>query len=208
MIGWILFAGLALLTFAAIWAMARPGKAGLQVLGAALLVAAAGYAWQGHPGLMGHPVTPAQTKPKLDTVFADERKDWMYTVGRDAEVLSAADTLIAGGDADYAAGIIRGQLAHEPKSPMLWMGLGNALVHYSDGAVTPAARYAYERAAALSPADPAPYYFLGMAYAMSGDFAAAGKLWAQIVDKAPADAPWRAKVAFKLELLRRLRLTN
>jgi tetratricopeptide (TPR) repeat protein len=208
MIGWLIFLVFALAAGVGLWWFAGRGTLVAQLLGAMLMVAAAGYAWQGHPGLAGHAVTPADVPTPTDPAFAEERKEWMYGVGRNAELLDTADTLIRNGDADYAIGILRGAIAREPKDAMLWMGLGNALFQYGGHSVTPAARYAYERAAQLAPRNPAPVYFLGLAYALSGDLATADMLWTRLIAAAPADAPWRELVATKLLILRRLRLSD
>jgi cytochrome c-type biogenesis protein CcmH len=205
MSGWLIFLLFALVAGGALWFFAGRGALVAQLLGATLMVAAAGYAWQGHPGLAGHAVSPSDAPAPTDPAFAQERKDWMYGVGRDAEVLDTADTLIRNGDADYAVGILRGAITREPKDAMLWIGLGNALVQYGGHVVTPAARYAYDRAAMLAPGNPAPRYFLGLAYALSGDLATADMLWTTLVRDAPSGAAWRPRVAAKLLILRRLR---
>lgn len=209
MIGWLIFAGLAAAVALALWWWRRPDKAAWQLIGAALLVAAAGYAWQGHPALGGHPVSP-EDKPPSPTVavFAAERGQWMDAVGPDADVLTSADSWLARGQPDYAVAILKSYLVQRPRSTMLWLGLGNALVQYADGIVTPAARYAFDRAAALSPNSPAPAYFLGLDYALSGDFDTAAKLWQPILATAPTEAPWRMRLAARLELIRKLGLVK
>lgn len=58
--GWLLFALLAGLTGLALHASGRCSRQALELCGAALLVAAAGYAWQGSPDLPGQPVGAAQ----------------------------------------------------------------------------------------------------------------------------------------------------
>lgn len=208
MIGWLIFLSFAGVLGVALWWFAGRSALVGQLVGAMLMVAAAGYAWQGHPGLAGHAVSPADVPTPTDPAFAQERKDWMYGVGRDAEVLDTADTLIRNGDADYAIGILRGAIAHEPKDAMLWIGLGNALVQYGGHVVTPAAHYAYDRAAQLAPDNPAPRYFLGLADALSGDLASADMLWTKLLADAPAGAAWRPRVAAKLLILRRLRASD
>lgn len=203
--GWAALILFALGVGVALWAIVRPGRAVAELILAALLVAVAGYAWQGSPALPGSPAPPRGDRPPPVTGFAEERAGWMAQVGPEAQLLDSADALIGRDDADYAAGILKGAIARQPGSPALWMGLGNALVAFADGMVTPAARYAYERASALAPADPAPAYFLGLAYAQSGDLDNAGRMWRSLLAHAPADAPWRPKVAQKLAMLDRAR---
>jgi len=88
---------------------------------------------------------------------------------------------------------------------MLWLGLGNALQAQADGMVTPPARYAFERAAAVAPHHPAPPYFLGLAYLQMGDVEGANKIWHDLLANTPADAPWRARLAARIDLLERFR---
>ena len=53
--GWLIIAVLTVLVFAGLWYFLRRETATLQFLGAALLIALAGYAWQGRPGMAGRP---------------------------------------------------------------------------------------------------------------------------------------------------------
>ena len=76
---------------------------------------------------------------------------------------------------------------------MAWVGLGNALFDHSR-TLSPAARYAYARAAQLAPGYPAPPFFLGLAEARSGNPGEAVRLWREILANAPADASWRPMV--------------
>jgi cytochrome c-type biogenesis protein CcmH/NrfG len=88
---------------------------------------------------------------------------------------------------------------------VLWLGLGNALQAHADGVLTPAARYAFERAAAVAPDHPAPHYFLGLAYVQMGDLDGADAVWRGLLAKTPATAPWRPRVEARLALIDRFR---
>lgn len=196
---------IALAVLAALLWAARPGPQGRMLLMAALLTAGAGYVWQGRPTLAGSPTAPRANHPAADPLFASEWKRWLGGVGPEADLLSSADMLIAGGAPDYAIGILRGGIARSPRSMALWIGLGNALATYADGSLTPAARFAYLRAAALAPDHPAPGYFLGLAYASEGDFAGAERQWRAVLTRLPATSPFRALIETRLALLARLR---
>lgn len=205
MIGWLIFAVLAAILLGLLAWRLRFDRGLLMLVGAAVATAAAGYSWQGRPGLPGQAAEHVGGKKPMETAFADERTAWMDQVGPEAQVLDTADAFIRNGDPDYAVGVMRGAIAIAPRSPMLWMGLGNALVHYADGQVTPAAYFAFERAATLWPGHPAPPYFLGLAEALSGNIDGAIARWRRLVQDAPPDAPWLPFVAKKLMLLESLR---
>ncbi|UAK26349.1 tetratricopeptide repeat protein [Sphingomonas nostoxanthinifaciens] len=202
---WALVFLLAAGTLAGLLFVARPGRGGLELVAAALLLAMAGYAWQGSPALPGRPTPPRANHPTSDVLFAAERRAWLDRVGPDGQALDAADGLIGHGDAAYAIAVLRAGLAHAPQNMTLWIGLGNALVAYADGSVTPPARYAFDRAAAIAPRHPAPAYLLGLEYAQSGDLDAAEAQWRALLARSPADAPWRPLVAQKLAILARIR---
>lgn len=54
--GWLFAIGLAGLTFLGLVLSRRCSRMALELAGAAILVALAGYSWQGSPGLTGQPV--------------------------------------------------------------------------------------------------------------------------------------------------------
>jgi cytochrome c-type biogenesis protein CcmH len=196
--GWLIFLGLAVVVGGVLWRWGRLPKGGLELLGAALFMAVAGYAWQGSPALPGKPTPPPQDAKVPDSEFAIERDKLMSKFGNDADVLGTADAFHRQGLNLYAIGIIKGGLEKRPKSADLWVGLGNAMVVHSQGMMSPAAQLAFERAAKIAPDHPGPPFFMGLAYAQAGQFDRAETIWRDLLARAPADAPWRADVEQRL----------
>ena len=73
-------------------------------------------------------------------------------------------------------------------------GQGQALVLANNGVVTEDAKSALTQAIALDPTLIEPRILLAIAKEQDGDFAGAVADWRALIDKAPADAPWRQMV--------------
>jgi cytochrome c-type biogenesis protein CcmH/NrfG len=203
--GWVILLLLALAAFAAIWRFGRLDGAGLQLLAAALLLALAGYAWQGRSGLAGSPKRPPESQELPDSAFARMRQDMLGRFDTADRWLTIAEGFQRRGDTRAAAGLIRSALREHPDNAVLWIGYGNALVVHAGGLVTPAAQLAFERAAQLAPDHPAPRFFFGLALAQSGRLDEAERTWQALIATAPADAPWRAQVEQQLQALEQAR---
>lgn len=93
-----------------------------------------------------------------------------------------------------AATAFRNAIRLQGDSAPRWTGLGEALMAGSGGVVTIEAAAAFERAAALDPADPRPRFFLATAKAQEGDLAAAAQDLRALLATLTADSPWRAVV--------------
>lgn len=203
--GWVILALLAALLGGGLWLVIHPGRAVGELIAAAVLLALAGYAWQGSPLVSGRPTSAHDNRPAPSNLFADERGKWLEQVGADAQALDASDGLIRSGDPAYAVGILRTAIDHRPRSATLWIGLGNAITQYADGLVTPPARYAFQRASQLAPQSPAPGYFLGLSLAQSGDLDGAEQVWRGLLASAQPGAGWRQEVEQKLAAIERAR---
>ena len=197
MIGWLVLLLLLVLAAAALWLMRVRGPM-LQACGAALLLGAAGYALQGRPGLPG---APADTELEHQFVpLAQARHAFFGNFSADESWLTMSEALERDGNTEDAVGILQNAVRRYPRSPELWIGLGNALVDHARG-ITPPAELAFKRAAALAPGHPAAPFFYGLALARSGDTQGALVLWRRILAKAPADASWRPLVAGGVDAL-------
>ena len=203
--GWLILLALALAAFAAIWRFGRLDRAGLQLLASALLLALAGYAWQGRPGLAGSPKPPPAAQTVPDSAFAEMRQEMLGRFDTADRWLTIAEGFQSRGDTRGGAGVIRSALRAHPDNAILWIGYGNALIIHAGGLITPAAQLAFDRAAQLAPDHPAPRFFLGLALAQSGRLDEAERTWRELLATAPPSAQWRAGVEAQLEQLEQAR---
>jgi cytochrome c-type biogenesis protein CcmH/NrfG len=114
--------------------------------------------------------------------------------------LIMSDNYASRGKTADAVGILKSAVREHPRNYKLWVGLGNALADHA-GMLTPAARFAFTRAAELAPGYPAPPFFLGLAEARSGNPQEAMRLWRGILATAPPKASWRPIIENGLSLL-------
>ncbi|HEX8443191.1 MAG TPA: tetratricopeptide repeat protein [Allosphingosinicella sp.] len=206
--GWLLILILAAIVLIGLWKLGRFDRAALQVLGAALLVAMAGYAWQGSPGLSGKPVPPPVRKALPDSAFADTREDMLGRFDSASAWLTMAESYQREGDTRGGAEIIQSALKKSPNDPDLWVGLGNALVIHGGGMMTPSAELAFQRAAKIAPEHPGPKFFFGLALAQGGKFDEAERLWRGLLQTAPATVSWRPMVEERLAMLGQARAAS
>lgn len=186
-------------SLALLWLL-RVRGAMLTLSAAALLFGAAGYVLQGRPGLSGSPRSAAD-EPAAPPL-AGARHAFFGTFTPAERWLVLADSYSRSGDTMEAAQVTRSALKAHPEDPELWTGYANALVDHGR-MLTPAARLAFARAITLSPEDPGPRFFLGLALMRSGDREGAMREWQAILAKAPADASWRPMVEGGVALLAR-----
>ncbi|MBA3055184.1 MAG: tetratricopeptide repeat protein [Sphingomonadales bacterium] len=200
---WAIVIGLALLVFGLIAFALRAPRASWEVIGAALLLGIAGYALQGRPGQPGSPREPAETiANKGDAGVAERQK-----LGSEADLgdkhLVIADALARHGQFADAAEVLGGAVELDPANAEAWLAMGNALVGHAEGTISPASIYAYGQAATAAPDSPGPPFFLGMALIQSGRLAEGRSVWADLLARSPADAPWRGDLDKRLAELDR-----
>ncbi len=200
MTGWLTFLGFCALVLSGLWRLGRFDRR-LQCLGAvALLCAGAGYAWQGQPGLAGAPSKIAEERLN-DTIPDDLRKTFASSMNSEGQWLALADALLRAGKSRAAVSILSEGSKRAPFNPDIWVGLGNALVVHGGGQMNPAAQFAFEQAARLSPDHPGPPFFLGLGLAQEGKLDQAREIWSALLARAPKDAPWRAELESRLKLI-------
>lgn len=203
--GWIILLLLALAAFAGLWRFARLDTGPLQFLLAALLVAFAGYAWQGRPSLEGTPRAAAAPDRVPPNPFAEVRREVFGGFDTADRWLTIAESYQRRGDTRSAAGVLRSALRAHPQNAALWTGYANALMLHAGGVITPAADLAFRRAAGLAPGHPAPRLFYGMALLTGGRFADAERIWRQTLVLAPPDARYRPGLEQQLAMIAQAR---
>jgi cytochrome c-type biogenesis protein CcmH/NrfG len=203
--GWLIMAVLTLAAGAGLYVFVRADKGALQFAASALLLALAGYAWQGHPGFAGAPKAAPGRQQLPDTDFAKTREDMLGRFDQASAWLSMADSFQRRGDTQSAAELLQGAVRRTPNNPDLWVGLGNALVVHGGGMMSPAAQLAFNRAARLAPNHPGPRFFYGLALAQGGNYAEAERIWRELLANAPPDAEYRRIVEERLAALEQAR---
>ena len=199
---WALVIALAALSFAALAFLLKVPRGGWEAVGAALLLGLAGYALQGSPGQPGAPKAAAGQRKGNGEALVAARQQLRDSGAQGANNwLVIGDAMARNGQYADAAGVLLGAVEQNPKDTEGWLALGNALVGHSEGALTPAALYAYQRAATAQPAHPGPPFFLGLALAQSGRLDEARAMWAELLARSPKQAPWRADLAERLARL-------
>ena len=198
---WVLILLIAATVFGVMAFVLKMPRSGWEITGAALLFGIAGYALQGHPGQAGAPHPAAESAKLADAALLKERQQMGTAFGKGQSWLVLADALTRQGQFGAAAEVLHNAIAATPKDADLWVALGNALVGHSDGMITPAAQFAFQKAADIAPDHPGPPFFMGLALAQTGRLAEARTLWAQLLERSPADAPYRADLEARLARL-------
>jgi cytochrome c-type biogenesis protein CcmH len=206
--GWLVMVVLTLAVGAGLFPFVRRDKGAVQFAGAALLLALAGYAWQGHPGMAGASRPPPGRLDLPDSDFARTRGDLLGRFDRAAAWLTLADGYQRRGDTASAAELLENAVSRSPDDPDLWVGYGNALVLHGGGMMSPAAQLAFQRAARLAPDHPAPRFFFALALAQGGNYDAAERIWRDLLATAPPDAAYRRIVEERLRALARARASG
>lgn len=114
------------------------------------------------------------------------------TDGRGWNVL--APVLSRLGRYDEAIRAYRNSITYSGDSAERRSDLGEALLGAAGGVVTAEAKAEFERAVAQKADDPKANYFLGLAAEQDGRQADAAAIWRGMLEKAPAEAPWRPLV--------------
>lgn len=201
--GLVLFIVFAGTTGLALWRFGKLDRTAFRLTGVALFLALVGYGIQGSPGIPGTPVEAADAGDTGE-IPANLRKTFASSMNAEGQWLSLADALIQAGRPRSAVSLLAEATRKAPQNPDIWVGLGNALVVYGGGQMSPAAQFAFQRAAAISPDHPGPPFFLGLGLAQAGKFDEAGAVWRSLLARAPANAPWKGDLEVRLKQIDQL----
>jgi cytochrome c-type biogenesis protein CcmH/NrfG len=193
--GWIVMLLLVAAVTLGLWRWVRRDMGAMQFLAAALLLALAGYAWQGRPGMAGAPKAQAADGMRPPSDFAQLRRGLLGEFDRAGAWLTTAEAIAQTGNTLSAVNMLRGELERSPRDMDLWLGLADALVQHAGGLLTPAAEMAFNRASQVAPDHPAPRFFYGLALARMGQFEAADQFWRQVLAMPQVTEQWRTVVA-------------
>lgn len=203
MSGWLTACGLALAAFCACAFLFKAPRRGWEAIAAVLLLGIAGYALQARPTLQGAPTSAKASLADGSALVAVQQALAERRVGEGGKHMIIADAMIRHGQFGNAAGVLLGAVEQNPRDSDSWLALGNALVGHADGNLTPAALFAYRRSSEAAPDSPGPSFFMGLALAQSGRLGEGRAVWADLLARAPADAPWKADLSARLAALDR-----
>lgn len=198
--GWAMLALIALTT-AALLVVLRLPRMLWSLTGAALMLGAAGYAWQGQPDLPAQPVAADAVKLPPSDAYKNLRDTFFGRFGGESMYFGISDVALSSGDTDFAARALTGGVDYAPNNAAMWNELGNVIALHDRGVVSPASLLAYRRAMQLAPQNPGPPLFLGLAYIRAGEYAKARPLWLHALALTPKNASYRDQITRRLALL-------
>ncbi len=201
--GWLALFSLGIVAAAALVLLRVPRRL-WSMIGAALMLGATGYALQGRPMLPGVPASGKAETQVVDPAMVELRTQMFGRYGTESVYLIAADALSQAGSPRYEVDSLLGGIRSTPQSVQLWTALGDALSRHDGGRLSPAATLAFDHARQIEPRHPGPWFFLGVAQFRAGDPLAARRSWRRALSLTAPDAPYRAEVAKRLDLLDRL----
>jgi cytochrome c-type biogenesis protein CcmH/NrfG len=201
--GWITMVLLTLAVIAGLLPFVRKDKGALQFLAAALLLALAGYSWQGHPDMKGSPKAEEAPQPVPDDDFAVLHPDLLGRFDRAYSWMQMADGDRRNGNPHGAAEILQSAVRANPRSFSLWIAYGYALVAASNGVMNPAAQLAFDRASDLAPNHPGPMFFYALALARGNNWDQAEVYWRQQLQSLSPNYPlYRTAIEERLAAIR------
>lgn len=201
MSAWIfIMAGLVLIWLVLVFVSPFP-KIGRLPLAAAFAFGLTGYAWQGMPDYAGAPATREINLTGFGEVIDKPMNGITNRYGSAARWIALADALQRQGNLSDAARILYGGTINYPNNADMWVAYGSALANASGGKISPAAELAFKKAASLDKTHPGPQLFLGLAAAQKDELEEATRIWRDLLARSPANAPYRADLESRLQMI-------
>lgn len=200
--GWLLFLGLAIAAGLLLWLLRYPRRL-WAVPAMAVMLGGAGYAWQGSPGLAGQSVEAAKQEGQIDPELVALREAFFGRFNFDAAYFMASDAMERSGSTQAAAKVMIGAVRKAPDDAALWTWAGVVVAQNDGNQISPASRFAFQRAMTLAPKHPGPAFFYGLAHIREGKLAEARPFWAKAVELTPSNASYRGELLTRLFLLDR-----
>lgn len=177
-----------------------------QIAAAAVLLGMTGYVLQGRPLATSSPAMPLAASDIGATQLIDVRADMDQNFAGANRWIVTADAFAKQGDYASAASYIQSGLRGDPNNPNLWSALGLQLMLASEGQMSPPAQLAFDKARAIRPNHPAPYYFTGLARMISGDLNGGVLLWEKTLSLATPEAKWKVSIESQLQAAKALQV--
>jgi cytochrome c-type biogenesis protein CcmH len=192
--GWIILIGLAAVTLTALIFLGKLSRRSWEAVAAAIVLAMAGYAFQGRPDLAGAPAVSlaAGSETAATLILIRSEMDQSFSPARPYLILS--DAYARDGNFHFAAAYIRSGIKKNPRNADLWSGLGLQLLLAGEGKMSPPAKYAFDQGRKYDPGQPAADYFTGLTALFDGRTDEAMKLWQGLLDNAPKEARWKPRL--------------
>lgn len=204
--GWVAIVLLTLAVAAALFPFVRKDKGAAQFLAAALLLALAGYSWQGRPEQPGSPKTAQARQALPDDDFAILHPDLLGRFDRAYAWTVRADADRREGNLLGSAQTLEAAVRAHPRSYALWTAYAYALVASNDNLMSPSSQLAFERAGRLAPNHPAPVFFYGLALSRGGNWDQAEQVWREQLQGLSANYPlYRRAIEERLAAVREAR---
>lgn len=206
--GWVSLALLAVVSLGLLIWIGRL-KGGLWQVGAAtILLGMTGYALQGRPVVPSSPAKSLGGQEDAAVQLVEMRADMDQSFSGAKRWLVTADSFAKQGDYKLSASYIQAGLRQNPEDPDLWSALGLQLMLASQGQMSPPAQLAFDKARAIRPNYPAPYYFAGLSRLFNGDLEGAILLWERALSLATPKAKWKSRLESQLQAAKALRLQS
>ena len=176
----------------------RLPKEGWMLFAAVLMFGLAGYGAFGSPGQPAAPKAATAQEPRSGEQLVAARRGLFDDGTAPPAYLVSSDGFARNGRFQEAACFLRVAVNDNPQHAEAWLALAIALVEHAEGQVTPPAIVAFSKAQEAFPEHPGAGYFLGMAFLRSGRPEDARRVWVELLDRTPPDAPGRQDLELRI----------